>query len=100
MKIIIGPRKSGVTTDLILEASKFNIPIIVPYYVNTKYIEDLCTQKNIKCPPLYTIQDLKDGKLIGTRYEKICISDFEYFFRTILSDFHYFGKIETISMSQ
>ena len=37
MKIIIGSRKSGVTTDLILEASKFNIPIIVPYYVENLY---------------------------------------------------------------
>ena len=100
MKIIIGLRKSGVTTDLVLEASKFNIPIIIPYYVNTKYIEDLCIEQDIKCPPLYTIQDLKNGKLKGTRYKKICIFDFEYFLRTILSDFHYFGEIEAISISQ
>lgn len=100
MKIIVGSRDSGVTTDLILKASKFNIPIIVPYYGSTKYIEDLCIEQDIKCPPLYTIQDLKNGKLTGTRYEKICISDFEHFLRIILSDFHYFGEIETISMSQ
>lgn len=100
MKIIIDSRKSGVTTDLILEASKFNIPIIVPFEVNAKYIENLCKEKNIKCPILYTIQDLKNGKLIGTRYKKICISDFEYFLKIILSNFHYFGEIETISMSQ
>lgn len=100
MKIIIGSRKSGVTTDLILEASKFNIPIIVSYYGSAKHIEGLCIEQDIKCPPLYTIQDLKNGKLIGTRYEKICISDFEYFLRIILNDFHYFGKIETVSMSQ
>lgn len=100
MKIIIGSRDSGVTTDLILEASKFNIPIIVPFDVNAEYIKNLCMEKNIKCPPLYTIQNLKDGKLRGTRYEKICISNFEYFLKIILSDFHYFGEIETISTSQ
>lgn len=55
MKIIVGSRGSGVTTDLILKASKFNIPIIVPYYGSTKHIEDLCIEQDIKCPPLYTI---------------------------------------------
>ena len=31
MKFIIGSRGSGVTTDILLEASKFDRPIIVPH---------------------------------------------------------------------
>lgn len=42
MKFIIGGRGSGVTTDILLEASKFDRPIITPTEASKHHIKDEC----------------------------------------------------------
>lgn len=47
MKFIIGSRGSGVTTDILLESSKFDRPIIVPTEANKRHIKDECLRLGI-----------------------------------------------------
>lgn len=48
MKFIIGSRGSGVTTDILLEASKFDRPIIVPTEANKRHIVNNPIKKSKK----------------------------------------------------
>lgn len=61
MKFIIGPRASGVSTDLILEASKFDEPIIVPNEASARYIKDICLTYEIPCPQTCTFREIKNA---------------------------------------
>ena len=54
MKFIIGSRGSGVTTDILIEASQFDRPVIVPTEANKHHIKDECLRLGIICPEVYT----------------------------------------------
>ena len=100
MKFIIGSRVSGVTTDLIFEASKFNEPIIVPDEASAKHIKCLCTTYDIPCPEIYTFREIKNPMFFkGRRIETIHISDVDAFIKYVLNGYGYMGGIGTVSAS-
>lgn len=75
MKFIIGNRGSGVTTDILLEASQFNRPIIVPTELNKKHIKNECVRLGIHCPDIYTFGEVKMGVFRGQKPKIVHISD-------------------------
>lgn len=100
MKFIIGPRTSGVTTDLILEVSKFNQPILVPNEASAKHIKTLCDSYDIPCPEIYTFREIKNPMFFkGKRIETIHVSDVDAFIKDVLNDYGYMGSIGTVSVS-
>lgn len=99
MKFIIGNRGSGVTTDILLEASQFDRPIIVPTEANKRYIKDECLRLGIICPDVYTFGQVKMGVFRGQKPEIIHISDVNTFLNFVLKDYGFNGKIGTVSAS-
>lgn len=99
MKFIIGGRGSGVTTDLLLEASQFNRPIIVPTEAMKHYIKDECVRLSIRCPDLYNFGQVKLGVLRGKNIDIVYISDVNLILNLILKDYGFNGKIGTVSTS-
>ena len=63
MKFIISPRQSGVTTDLVLEASKFDHVLIVPTLPMKSYVKDLSKILGVFPPETYAVGELVNKKL-------------------------------------
>lgn len=99
MKFIIGNRGSGVTTDILLEASKFNRPIIVPMEPDKTYIKDKCVDLGIPCPDVYTFKQVKDGILRGQKACIVHISDVNAYLEWSLKQYGFEGRIGTVSAS-
>ena len=124
MKVLIGGRGSGVTTDLIQEAIRFGTPILcrnkrVMAQMIIKEIEKmykreteidgyimLGTDFNISVGidkvekiRLIDYSDLTKDRLRGKRFNRIIVSDFEYFFKNLLSEHMSFNEISTIGDS-
>ena len=99
MKFIIGERGSGVTTDILLEASKFDRPIIVPMEFNKHHIKNECARLGIVCPDIYTFDQVKTGILRGKNPEVIHISDVDAWINWTLKEYGFNGKIGTVSAS-
>lgn len=99
MKFIIGNRGSGVTTDILLEASKFNRPIIVPMEPDKAYIKDKCVDLGIPCPDVYTFKQVKDGILRGQKACIIHISDVNAYLEWSLKEYGFEGRIGSVSAS-
>lgn len=99
MKFIIGSRGSGVTTDILLEASQFDRPIIVPMEANKKHIKDECVRLSIPCPDVYTFGQVKNGILQGQRSGIVHISDVNAWLKWTLREYGFMGKIGTVSTS-
>lgn len=99
MKFIIGSRGSGVTTDILLEASKFDRPIIVPNDLYKRSIKDECVRLGITCPDIYTFGQIKAGFLKNQESKIIHISDVDTFLNFVLKDYGFNGKIGTVSAS-
>lgn len=99
MKFIIGGRGSGVTTDILLEASQFDRPIIVPTEVNKRHIKDECLRLGIRCPDLYNFGQVKLGVLKGQNIDVVYISDVNLILSLILKEYGFFGRIATVSAS-
>lgn len=99
MKFIIGNRGSGVTTDILLEASKFNRPIIVPMEPDKAYIKDKCVDLGIPCPDVYTFKQVKDGILRGQKACIVHISDVNAYLEWSLREYGFEGRIGTVSAS-
>lgn len=99
MKFIIGSRGSGVTTDLLLEASKFDRPIIVPTEAMKRHIKEECVRLNIRCPDLYNFGQVKLGVLKNQNIDVVYISDVNLILSLILKEYGFFGRIATVSAS-
>lgn len=99
MKFIIGSRGSGVTTDILLEASKFDRPIIVPTEVSKRYIKDECLRLGIICPDVYTFGQVKMGVFRGQRPEIVHISDVNAWLEWTLKEYGFMGRVGTVSAS-
>lgn len=99
MKFIIGSRGSGVTTDLILEASKFDRPIIVSTEANKCHIKDEYVRLGIPCPDIYTFGQIKAGVFREQNLKIVHISDVNAFLNFVLKDYGFNGKIGTVSTS-
>lgn len=99
MKFIIGNRGSGVTTDILLEASKFNRPIIVPMGPDKAYIKDKCVDLGIPCPDVYTFKQVKDGILSVQKTCIVYISDVNAYLKWSLKEYGFEGRIGTVSAS-
>ena len=99
MKFIIGSRGSGVTTDILLEASQFDRPIIVPTEANKRHIKDECLRLGIICPDIYTFGQVKMGAFRGQRNEIVHISDVNAWLEWTLREYGFIGRIGTVSVS-
>lgn len=99
MKFIIGSRGSGVTTDILLEASKLDRPIIVPTEANKRNIKDECLRLGIICPDVYTFGQVKMGAFKGQRLEIVHISDANAWLEWTLKEYGFMGKIGTVNTS-
>lgn len=97
MKIITGGRGTGITTDLVLESSKFDIPIVCDGN-SVKYIKELAKEMNIVIPepiPFNRLDRLRD-----LNYDSIIINDIDCLLKIILYDNYSFkGKVTTVGIS-
>lgn len=64
-KIIVGKRRSGKTTDAILESEKTGYPILVRDRRMADYISFQADELDAKIPIPVTLRQLKNGKLDG-----------------------------------
>lgn len=64
-KIIVGKRRSGKTTDAILESEKTGYPILVRDRRMADYISFQADELGAKIPIPVTLRQLKNGKLDG-----------------------------------
>ena len=99
MKFIIGSRGSGVTTDILLEASQFDRPIIVPTEANKRHIKDECLRLGIICPDIYTFNQVKMGVFRGQKPQLVHISDVNTWLEWTLKEYGFMGKIDTVGAS-
>ncbi len=100
MKIIIGNRQSGVTSDLLLNASKFGHVVLVGVLKEKYYAIGLCDKLGIEPPEIFTIHELKHGELRGRKEVVLDIADFDFVLRTLLMEVGEFnGKVNTLATS-
>lgn len=99
MKFIIGSRGSGATTNVLLEASQFDRPIIVPTEANKRHIKNECLRLGIICPDVYTFEQVKMGVFRGQNPSIIHISDVNAYLEWSLKEYGFNGKIGTVSAS-
>lgn len=99
MKFIIGSRGSGVTTDILLESSRFDRPIIVPTKSMKRHIKDECVRLGIRCPDLYDFGQVTMGVLKDQNIDGVYISDVNLVLDLLLRSYGFTGKIVTVSAS-
>lgn len=58
MKYLVGNRASGVSTDLLIEASRFNGVLIVSSTSSIYNSTRICKELGIRCPTMLTFEEL------------------------------------------
>ncbi len=100
MKFIIGNRQSGVTSGLLLNASKFGHVVLVGVPMEKSHAIKLCGKLGIEPPEIFTIYQLKHGELRGRKEVVLDIADFDFVLRTLLMEVGEFnGKVNTLATS-
>lgn len=100
MKFILGERGSGVTTDLVLEATKFGGVIICPSFAQANYVVGMSERMGVENIYVLSIQDVIQNNALS-RYPdaKIFVSDVKYVLGELLKEHGATGNIETVSAS-
>lgn len=84
MKYLVGNRGSGVTTDLLMEASRFDGIIIAPYRID---YEKKARELGIKCPRIITFKEFLDKENpvrgLDLEKEKVYIDGLGRFLKTL-----------------
>ena len=60
-KVLIGSRGSGITSTLLLEASKFNKTFVCMLNTQKKLLTEKCKELNINPPKIITIDELRSN---------------------------------------
>ena len=60
-KVLIGSRGSGITSTLLLEASRFNKTFVCQVIIQKKQLEKKCKELNIKSPTIISIGELREN---------------------------------------
>lgn len=93
MKYLVGGRQTGITTSLVLEASKSGATIVVPTEVNMNYIINKAKELGVSV----------DVCVIGDKSlrqkKKVILDNASVFLNKMLFENGFVGKIQTIGDS-
>lgn len=78
MKMILGSRGEGKTTELVKLSHKENKPIVCRYKSQIAHIELIAKELNLAIPYPVTVQQIKDGSLQGEKIDGLLIDDAEW----------------------
>lgn len=82
MKLIIKPRYSGKTTELIKISAETGVPILVGNRQQAKYIKRMADDLSLWITDPYIISELKNGDRISPH--KILVDDVEYILQQLI----------------
>lgn len=100
MKFILGDRGSGVTTDIVLEATKYGGVIICSSFAQANYVAGMSERMGVENISALSIQDvIKNDALSHYPDAKIFVSDVKYVLWELLKEHGATGNIETVSSS-
>ena len=63
MIVIAGGRASGKTAKLVKAAHEDKGIILVASYVHKQYIQQVAETLKIPCPPIYTAEEVRSGRI-------------------------------------
>ena len=101
-KFLVGGRGSGITTQLIIEASANNYVIITSNHANRNFIQHQCEILGINCPRVVTVGEVAENKCRGLcldRVEKVVIDNADTVLHFLLSSYGVYANIATIGAS-
>ena len=99
MKYIIGNRNSGVSSDLILEASNYDTAIIARTNMNKDRIKKKCEDLGIKCPMVFSFNDILLNNIDYSKYKHFVIEDMDFMLKASLGELGFHGIIDTCGVS-
>lgn len=100
MKVIQGNRNSGSTTALLLEADKFNIPILVSYEIQKKAIQEKARELNLSSKlEIISYKDIENDYFRGRKIKGIIIDDIDFLLKRFLSEKGFYGEIISASLN-
>lgn len=95
----MGGRRSGITTQLIIEASVNNYVIITLNHVNRNFIQHQCEILGINCPRVITVDEIIGQKCRGLCCDKVVIDNADTALRILLRSYGLYTDIATIGAS-
>ena len=99
MKILIGQRSSGTTTNLLLEASKFKEDALFITCSHPSFLRDKCIREGIDPPTTIGYIDLIAGNFDKNKKYHIFIDNVDLIVKGWLNGFGVKGNLETASIS-
>lgn len=99
MKVLVGQRGSGTTTDLLLEASKFKDNALFISMYGADYIETKCKALEIDPPIVVSWQDVIDSNFDQTKNYRIFIDNADALIAYLCRQYNIKGRLETVSFS-
>lgn len=96
MKILLGERRSGKTTELVKIAAQSKAVIVCFNQQMVQCTKDRAKQLGLEIETPITFSKLQKGYLMGTNH-KVLIDDFDLVLRSIISGYH--NDVEAIAMS-
>lgn len=99
MKVLIGQRGSGTTTDLLLEASKFKDNALFISMYSKWTVEAKCRALGIDSPTVIDWADVIHGNFDQTKNYRIFIDNVDALICNVLRNNKVRGNLETVSFS-
>lgn len=102
MKVIVGGRGSGTTTNLLFEAgicADDNVVIFTPSNPSKEAILSLCEAYNIDPPEILSPSDILRMKFDSSKEYNVFIDNVDIFICEILQQYGLFGNVKAITVS-
>lgn len=99
MMFLIGGRQSGITTSILLKASKNKEIIIVASKANVIMLQRQCEQMGIDPPQIFSYKEIENGKARGLKSNTINFDNLDYFLQNFLLENGVYGTIGTVGYS-
>ena len=99
MMFLVGGRQSGITTSILLKASKNKEIIIVASKANVIMLQKQCEQIGINPPQIFSYGEIEKGKARGLTPTTVNFDNLDYFLQDFLSQNGIYGTIGTIGCS-
>lgn len=97
MEFIIKPRAFGKTYELIQIVNSSQRPILVATESNKIYIKQICHKYGYNIT-VYSIKDVKEGKICDTNYNKFLVDEVDQVLAGFMNEYNISPDIGTLTI--